>query len=60
MLWGDVTVRTADGAFIVEGPKGSKASETMAYREVDNIHFFEALVRQAFKNGQVRLSEAFS
>jgi hypothetical protein len=58
--WGDVTVRTADGAFIVEGPKGSKASETMAYREVDNIHFFEALVRQAFKNGRVRLSDAFS
>ena len=57
--WGDVTVRTADGAFIVDGPKGSKASETMSYREVDNIHFFEALVRQAFKNGRVRLSDAF-
>ena len=58
--WGDVTVRTADGAFIVDGPKGSKASETMSYREVDNIHFFEALVRQAFKNGRVRLSDAFA
>lgn len=58
--WGDVSVRSADGAFIVDGPKGSKASETMSYREVDNIHFFEALVRQAFKNGRVRLSEAFS
>ncbi|MBN8807819.1 MAG: hypothetical protein J0I47_06240 [Sphingomonas sp.] len=58
--WGDVTVRTADGSFIVEGPKGSKASETMGYREIDNIHFFEALVRQAFKNGRVRLSEAFA
>lgn len=57
--WGDVTVRTADGALIVDGPKGSKASETMSYREVDNIHFFEALVRQAFKNGRVRLSDAF-
>lgn len=58
--WGDVAVRTADGSFIVDGPKGSKASETMSYREVDNIHFFEALVRQAFKNGRVRLSDAFA
>lgn len=58
--WGDVTVRTADGSFIVDGPKGSKASETMGYREVDNIHFFEALVRQAFKNGRIRLSDAFA
>lgn len=58
--WGDVSVRTADGAFIVDGPKGSKASETMSYREVDNIHFFEALVRQAFENGRVRLSDAFA
>ena len=55
--WGDVSVTTADGSFVVNGPKGSKASASMAYREVTNIHFFEALVRQAFKNGRVRLQE---
>lgn len=58
--WADVSVTTADGSFIVNGPNGSKASASMAYREVDNIHFFEGLVRQAFKNGHVRLSEAFT
>ena len=58
--WGDVSVTTADGSFVVNGPKGSKASASMAYREVTNIHFFEALVRQAFKNGRIRLSEAFT
>jgi hypothetical protein len=56
----DVSVRSADGAFILDGPKGSKASEALSYREVDNIHIFEALVRQAFKNGRVRLSDAFA
>jgi hypothetical protein len=58
--WGEVSVTTADGSFIVNGPKGSKASASVAYREVDNIHFFEALVRQAFKNGRVKMSEAFT
>ncbi|GAA0671716.1 hypothetical protein GCM10009102_23420 [Sphingomonas insulae] len=58
--WGDVSVTTADGSFVVNGPKGSKASASMPYREVTNIHFFELLVRQAFKNGRVRLSEAFA
>lgn len=57
--WGDVTVKSADGSFIVEGPRGSKASETMSYRDVDNVHFFEALVRHAFKQGCLRLSDAF-
>ena len=58
--WGEVSVTTADGSFVVNGPAGSKASATMPYREVENIHLFEALIRQAFKNGQVRLSDAFS
>lgn len=58
--WAGVSVTTADGSFIVNGPNGSKALASMAYRETDNIHFFEGVVRQAFKNGHVRLSEAFT
>lgn len=38
---------------------GRRMRSMLSYREVDNIHFFEALVRQAFKNGRVRLSDAF-
>lgn len=58
--WADVSVTSADGSFVVNGPKGSKASEKIGYREIYNIHFFEALVRHAFEKGRVRLSEGFS
>ncbi len=58
--WADVSIKSADGSFIVQGPKGSKASEAISYRDVDNAHFLEALVRQAFEKGRLRLSDAFA
>jgi hypothetical protein len=58
--WGDVTVGSADGAFIIAGPSGSKSSATMSYRDVDNVHFLDAIIRHAFSKGALRLSEAFS
>ena len=58
--WSDVTVSSADGSFIISGPDGSKASAALSYRDVDNVHFLEALIRHAFKNGVVTLSNAFA
>lgn len=58
--WSDVSVSTADGCFIISGPAGSKASSALSYRDVDNVHFLEALIRHAFKNGIVTLSNAFA
>ena len=57
--WGDVSVSTADGSFVISGPKGSKASGAMSYRDVNNAHFIEALVQLAFKNGSLQLSKTF-
>ena len=58
--WSDVTVSTADGSFIISGPNGSKASAALSYCDVENVHFLEALIRHAFKNGVVTLSNAFA
>lgn len=58
--WGDVTVGSADGAFVIAGPSGSKSSATMSYRDVDNVHFLDAIIRHAFTKGSLRLSEAFA
>jgi hypothetical protein len=58
--WGDVTVGSADGSFVIAGPSGSKATATMSYRDVDNVHFLDAIIRYAFKKGSDRLSEAYS
>jgi hypothetical protein len=57
--WGDVSVSTVDGSFVISGPKGSKASGAMSYRDVNNAHFIEALVQLAFKNGSLQLSKTF-
>lgn len=58
--WSEVTVSSAGDSFIISGPEGSKATSTMAYRDVDNAHFLEDLIRHAFSNGQLTLSNAFS
>ncbi|WP_342629139.1 hypothetical protein AAC691_04865 [Nguyenibacter vanlangensis] len=58
--WGEVTVRNADGFFIIEGPPRSKASVRLSFRNVANVHFLEILVRTAFQNGRTQLSTAFA
>ncbi len=58
--WSEVTVSTADGAFIISGPAGSKASSALSYRDVDNVHFLEVVIRKAFSDGHVKLSNAFA
>lgn len=57
--WGDVTVTTYSGSFIINGPQGSKASAALSYRDVDNVHFIEMVVRYAFSKGITRLSDSF-
>lgn len=57
--WGDVTVTTFSGSFIINGPEGSKASAALSYRDVDNVHFIEMVVRYAFSKGITRLSDSF-
>lgn len=57
--WGEVTVSAFNGAFVINGPAGSKATASMGYREVDNAHFIELLVRHAFSRGILRMSDAF-
>lgn len=58
--WGDVTVSSVNGSFVINGPEGSKAKASMGYRDVDNAHFLELLVRHAFSRGILSLSEAFN
>lgn len=57
--WDQVSVSTHSGSFMIEGPKGSKASASMSYRDHDNIHFIELLVRHAFSKGITQVSRAF-
>ncbi|WP_257555415.1 hypothetical protein [Sphingobium sp. CFD-2] len=57
--WSEVSVVTRDGSFVINGPSGSKASSALSYRDVNNVHFLEVIVRKAFSAGRVRLSEAF-
>lgn len=58
--WSDVTVSTADGAFVISGPAGSKALSALSYRDVDNVHFLEVVIRKAFSDGHVKLSDTFA
>ena len=58
--WGDVTINSIAGSFVINGPSKSKASVSMSYREVENVHFLEAIIRVAFKNGCVNLGMTFS
>ncbi len=57
--WGDVSMRTADGSLIIDGPRGSKATASMSYRDVLNVHFFEILIKNAITKGRSQLSDAF-
>jgi hypothetical protein len=58
--WGEVTIGTANGSFVINGPAKAKASVSLSFRDVPNVHFLETLVREAFKNGHTQLSNAFS
>lgn len=57
--WSEITIRNVDGAFVLEGPAKSKASVSLSFREVPNVHFLEAVVRAAFSKGCTRISAAF-
>jgi hypothetical protein len=57
--WSEVTVRTANGSFVINGPAKSIASVSLSFRDVPNVHFLETLVREALKNGHTQLSKAF-
>lgn len=54
--WGIVIVRSADGAVVVEGPRGSKALDTINYRDMENIHFFHMNLRLVTGSGEAALS----
>lgn len=57
--WQEVTIGSQGGCFTIYGPKGANMMGVMLYREHDNVHFLEPMIRHAFKNGRSRLSEAF-
>lgn len=57
--WSEVTVLTRDGSFVIEGPSGSKASSALSYRDVNDVHFLEVIIRKAFSDGRTHLSDAF-
>lgn len=58
--WSQVSVSTLDGSLVIQGPPGSKASCALSYRDVNNVHFLELVIRKAFSDGKVRLSDAFT
>lgn len=58
--WSEVTVLTRDGSFEIQGPTGSKASSALSYRDINDVHFLEVIIRKAFSEGRVRLSEVFN
>ena len=57
--WSDVSILSQDGSFVIEGPNRSKALASMSYREDNNVHFIEMLVRFAFSKGITQLTKAF-
>jgi len=57
--WSEMSVSSHDGSLILHGPSGSRTSCNLSYRNVNNVHFLELIIRTAFKKGRTRLSEAF-
>jgi hypothetical protein len=57
--WNEVTTRVADGSFIIDGPANSRASVKLSFRDVQNVHFLQALVCEAAKKGHRQLSKVY-
>lgn len=49
--WEDLSISNAAGAFVISATKEKKASSTLYYRNVDNVHILEAVIRFLWKDG---------
>jgi hypothetical protein len=52
--WGDITIWSQDGNFVIAAKSDRSFSVHMPYLEVFNVHFLESAIRIMFKNPNVR------
>lgn len=49
--WEELSISNAAGAFVIQAKKEKKATTTLSYRDVDNVHILEAVMRFLWKDG---------
>lgn len=54
--WGDTHIWSHDGSFYIGAKADKKAYASMSYMETENAHICEAVIRTAFKQGAIPLS----
>lgn len=51
--WGDITIWSQDGSFVIAANSDKSFNVEMPYLEVFNVHFLESAIRIMFKNPNV-------
>jgi hypothetical protein len=49
--WENLTISSGDGSFIIRSTTDRKAYAFLPYRDVDNVHILEAIMRFLWKDG---------
>ncbi|MBT9167924.1 MAG: hypothetical protein DDT19_01268 [Syntrophomonadaceae bacterium] len=49
--WEELSISNAAGAFVIQATKEKKASATLYYRNIDNVHILETVMRFLWKDG---------
>ncbi len=49
--WEDLTISNGRGTFVIRSSKEKRAYAELPYRDVDNVHILESLMRFLWKNG---------
>ncbi len=49
--WEELSISTESGYFIIEVTKDRKAQAKLSYRDVNNVHILEAVMRFLWKDG---------
>lgn len=51
--WEDLRIGNAAGSFVIESDREKSAKTQLAYRDVENVHILEALMRFLWKDGNL-------
>ena len=60
LAWSDCRVWSENGEFYIANSENRKMQVSLSYRDVENVHVLEHLVRGAFKNGSSNLSDCLA
>jgi len=52
--WKDLTLLSADGMFQIQSTTNKKAKARLSYRDYDNIHILESVMRFLWKDGNYK------